>query len=164
MDAVTQVEFRIEQADSPVARMLIERLDKELLGNYPPVHMHGITSAGFEATGGVFVVGYVNGQPVVCGAIRPYQDAAEIKRMFVTPEYRGQKLGHAMLSFLEQEATRRGFTRAVLETGTKQTEAIALYASAGWTRIPAFGEYVGSPVSVCFEKRLGKSNPATITG
>ncbi len=153
---MTQVEFRVEQADSPAARLLIERLDQELRANYPAEHMHGIAATGFEAAGGVFVVGYAGGQPVVCGAIRPYQDAAEIKRMFVTPEYRGQRLGHAMLSFLEQEATRRGFARAVLETGTKQTEAIALYTSAGWTRIPAFGEYAGSPVSVCFEKRLLK--------
>jgi GNAT superfamily N-acetyltransferase len=153
---MTQVEFRIEQADSPAARLLIERLDKELRANYAAAHMHGIEAAGFEAAGGVFVVGYAEGEPVVCGAIRPYQGAAEIKRMFVTPEYRGRRLGHAMLRLLEQEAARRGFTRAILETGTKQTEAIALYTSAGWTRTPAFGEYVGSPVSVCFEKHLGQ--------
>ncbi len=59
-----------------------------------------------------------------------------------------------MLQFLEDQAARHGFARAVLETGKKQTEAISLYVSAGWQPIPPFGPYVGNPVSACFAKRL----------
>jgi hypothetical protein len=42
----------------------------------------------------------------------------------------------------------------VLETGERQGEALALYGRAGFSRIPAFGEYVGSPLSVCMAKTL----------
>jgi putative acetyltransferase len=41
----------------------------------------------------------------------------------------------------------------VLETGTRQAEAVAVYARAGFSRIPPFGEYVG-PLSVCLAKEL----------
>jgi len=35
-----------------------------------------------------------------------------------------------------------------------QPEAIGLYRSAGYVDIPSFGEYIGNPASMCFEKRL----------
>ena len=43
----------------------------------------------------------------------------------------------------------------VLETGTAQPEAIALYASSGYHRIPNFGTYREYPNSRCFAKTLG---------
>jgi putative acetyltransferase len=41
-----------------------------------------------------------------------------------------------------------------LETGVFQTEAIGLYQSFGFRRIPPFGPYFEDPVSLCMEKRL----------
>jgi GNAT superfamily N-acetyltransferase len=149
-----RVEYRIESAGSPAASRLIAALDGELARQYPGLPINGIDVAAFEADGGVFAIGYVDGKPAVCGAFRPWEDAAEIKRMFVMPAERGRGLGRRMLAFLEAESARRGFSRGVLETGNLQTEAIGLYRSMGWTPIPVFGPYVGSPISVCFEKRL----------
>ena len=152
---MTEVDFHIESAAAPVAAGLITALDQDLLRRYPGMSANGFDTAAFAAAGGVFAVGSIGGEPAVCGAFQAYGGAAEIKRMFVVPAFRGRGLGRRMLQFLEQEAARRGFTRGVLETGTQQPEAIGLYASAGWRRIPTFGPYVGSPVSTCFEKRLG---------
>ena len=45
-------------------------------------------------------------------------------------------------------------TRHPSDTGARQAEALALYARAGFSRIPAFGEYAGSPLSVCLAKPL----------
>jgi len=59
-----------------------------------------------------------------------------------------------VLRALEDEARRLEVGRIVLETGERQIEALALYRSSGFVRIPAFGEYVGSPLSVCMEKRI----------
>jgi hypothetical protein len=43
----------------------------------------------------------------------------------------------------------------VLETGTRQEEALALYRRTGFTSIPAYGEYTASPgTSVCLTKAL----------
>ena len=154
---MARVEYRIESAGSAAADRLIAALDDELSRQYPGLPVNGIDVADFEAGGGVFAVGYVDGEPAVCGAFRPWEDAAEIKRMFVLPSQRGRGLGRRMLAFLEAEAARRGYARAVLETGNLQREAIGLYRAMGWTPISIFGPYVGSPISVCFEKRLSRA-------
>jgi len=74
--------------------------------------------------------------------------------MYVSPEARGHGVGRAVLAALQTEARALGLARLVLETGIRQPEAIALYERAGFSRIPAFGEYVNSPVSVCMAKDL----------
>jgi len=154
---MVRVEYRIESAGSAAAARLIAALDDELSRQYPGLPVNGIDVADFEASGGVFAVGYIDGEPAVCGAFRPWEDAAEIKRMFVLPSQRGRGLGRRMLAFLEAEAARRGYARAVLETGNLQREAIGLYRAMGWTPIPIFGPYVGSPISLCFEKWLSRA-------
>jgi putative acetyltransferase len=146
--------IRIESARSPAACVMIAALDRDLLVRYPAESIHGIDVAAFDAQGGTFAIGYVGGEPAACGALRPYGDAAEIKRMFVAPDFRRRALARRMLAFLEAEAWRQGFRRALLETGLQQPEAIGLYRSTGWERIEAFGAYVGDPLSVCFAKRL----------
>jgi len=56
---------------------------------------------------------------------------------------------------LEQEALRLGATQVVLETGIRQTVAIALYARCGYRPIPLYGEYTASPgTSVCLGRTL----------
>ncbi len=47
-----------------------------------------------------------------------------------------------------------GRRRAVLETGTLQPEAVALYLSAGYEPMPPFGVYSGEPDSRCFAKNI----------
>ncbi|HEV7965344.1 MAG TPA: GNAT family N-acetyltransferase, partial [Actinoplanes sp.] len=79
---------------------------------------------------------------------------AEIKRMFVRPAYRGRGIARQLVVALEEEALAAGRPILRLETGTYLPAALALYRSAGYLPIPVFGEYVGNPFSVCFEKRL----------
>ena len=148
--------FRIESPGSAAAQSLMAALDEEILRRYPGEPTHGIEVAEFEAAGGMFAVCYVNDMPVACGAFRPFEGSAEIKRMYVLPSMRGRGLARAMLDFLEAEAERRGFSRAILETGRIMAEALGLYRSRGWTEILVFGPYVGDPKSICFEKYLAK--------
>jgi len=150
----------VERSDirSPEARALIEALNAELSSRYPE---DGATHFRLDeeevAPGhGAFLVAARAGKPVGCGAVRRIEPGtAEIKRMYVSPEARGQRIGRAVLSALEREARALGCARLVLETGVRQQEAIALYEHAGFSRIPAFGEYVHSPLSVCMAKDLG---------
>lgn len=58
------------------------------------------------------------------------------------------------MALLEDKGLQNGFTMLRLETGILQPEAIALYESLGYRRIPAFGEYVSDPSSICYEKDL----------
>lgn len=104
---------------------------------------------------GVYLVGYADGKPVACGALRPLDaETAEVRRMFVTASARRQGIAKAILVELERHAAASGFKFMRLETGNRQLSAMALYEQQGFRRIPPFGEYVGDPVSVCFEKRV----------
>lgn len=137
---------------------LIQALNAELTERYPhDVTDHFRLDAEEVVPGrGAFLVAYVSGKVAGCGAVRLLDAAeAEIKRMYVVPELRGHGLGRTLVAALEAEARALGVTRLILETGERQPEAIGLYASLGFMRIPAFGEYVGSPLSVCMAKALG---------
>ena len=97
----------------------------------------------------------VDGRAVACGAWQPLEPGvAELKRMYVRPAYRGRGIARQLVVALEEEAFAAGRPLLRLETGTYLTRAIALYRSAGYRPIPVYGEYVGNPYSVCFEKRL----------
>ena len=95
------------------------------------------------------------GMALGCGALRKLGDGvAELKRMYVVPAARGRGISGTLLGALEQEALRRGWTTLRLETGTLQPDAQRFYRRAGYHEIPLFGSYVGSELSVCFERRL----------
>jgi putative acetyltransferase len=161
------LEITVEPLTSEVASALIAALNTELSGQYPePGATHFTLDADDVAPGnGAFVVARWFGRPVGCGALRNLRDPAlvrelgahvgELKRMYVAPEARGQGVGWKLLDRLEAEARAFGLTRLVLETGTRQTQALALYRRAGYAEIPAYGEYVASPgTSVCMAKAL----------
>ena len=59
-----------------------------------------------------------------------------------------------MLAHLEETAREAGADVMVLETGTMQPEAIAMYVAAGYERIADFGHYSWSPLVRCFGKPL----------
>jgi GNAT superfamily N-acetyltransferase len=150
---------RIEPRDlgSPDADRLIAALNAELTERYPEEGAnHFRLDAEEVAPGrGAFLVAHHGESAVGCGAVRLISQAeAEVKRMYVDDAARGMGVGRALLRALEDEARALGATRLVLETGVRQPEAIGLYESAGFERIEAFGEYVGSEFSVCMAKSL----------
>lgn len=101
------------------------------------------------------VVAYVNGEAVGCGAFKPYADSTvEIKRMFVRPALRGQRIAQQVLTELEAWASELKFAGFVLETGKRQPEAIRLYQRCGYEIIPNYGQYAGLENSVCMQKLL----------
>ena len=102
-----------------------------------------------------YLVVVVHGRAVACGAWQPLEPGvAEIKRMYVRPAFRGRGIARQLIVALEEEALAGGRPVLRLETGTYLPAAISLYRSAGYVPIPVFGEYVGNPYSVCFEKSL----------
>lgn len=149
--------FRIQsrQPSDPDARTLIVELDAELHAQYSAENCHGLTSDEMEDFSGTFFVGYLEEEPVACGALRPLEEnVAELKRMFVRTPARGKGLGRKLLEALESHARESGIRTIRLETGIEQKAAISLYESSGYRHIPLFGEYIGSAISVCFEKDL----------
>ena len=74
--------------------------------------------------------------------------------MYVIPDRRGSGVSVAILRALESDAQARGWERLVLETGVEQPDAVRFYEREGYTRIPNFGYYADSPISLCYEKRF----------
>lgn len=101
------------------------------------------------------IVIFEDDKPVACGAIKAIDDnTMEVKRMFTIPNHRGKGFARTVLKELEIWAKELGYEKTVLETGKKQTEAVALYKKCGYAIIPNYGQYVGIENSVCFEKIL----------
>jgi putative acetyltransferase len=96
-----------------------------------------------------------SGNPVGCGALRRLDPVtAEVKRMYVAPASRGSGVATAILRALESAALDRGWTTIRLETGPAQPDAMRFYEREGYHEIPLYGVYIGSDVSVCFERVL----------
>lgn len=101
------------------------------------------------------IVVYVDEKPVGCGCFKRFDDeTVEIKRMFVFPEMRGKQLAAKLLQDLEKWAVEEGYTKAVLETGLRQVEAIRLYTRAGYMLTENYGQYIGMEESICYGKEL----------
>jgi putative acetyltransferase len=144
-------------ATDPRSIALIRELDAELSQSYAPENMHGL-HPGEEADARLkFFLLEVDGEVIGCGALRDLEaGVAELKRMFVRRAHRGRGFARELLTQLEGVATAAGIRRLRLETGTAQHAALALYRTAGYTDIPAYGEYIGSLTSICMEKELGR--------
>lgn len=79
------------------------------------------------------------GSAIGCVALRPLNDeAAEVKRMFVDPDWRGRGVGRAMLTTLIDAA--RALDYRILRLGTLDDmfAAQALYASLGFTPVKRY--------------------------
>ncbi|MGY1579722.1 GNAT family N-acetyltransferase [Streptomyces sp. MN13] len=119
--------------------------------------------ADFDPPNGVYFIAYdALDRPVATGGWRRQDQNgegnedgdAELKRMYVIREMRGLGLARRMLAALEDDARAAGRTRMVLETGTQQPEAIALYASSGYEPCAKFGYYRFHKASRCYAKAL----------
>ncbi|MGO4255512.1 GNAT family N-acetyltransferase [Marmoricola sp. RAF53] len=156
--------WRIERCSitDPDAARLVEEVQLEYVARYGSRDDTPLRPGYFEPPAGAFFVGYLDGIAVATGAWRLRTDVealgsratAEVKRMYVAPAGRGRGLARAVLAHLEETAAVAGATVMILETGTGQPEALALYASSGYQAIPGFGFYRDSPLNRCLARRL----------
>ena len=154
----------IERAElgAQTSRSLIAALNAELCSAYaePGANHFALDPAEVAPGRGAFLVVHLDGKPVGCGAVRLLDDeTGELKRMYVAPELRGRGLGRRLVAALEAEALTLGARRLVLETGVRQTRALALYRNTGFRAIPLYGEYCLSPAtSICLGKELPRNS------
>lgn len=154
--------IRTVRFDHPDAMKLNDRVQLEYTERYGDGDLTPMDPAQFDPPNGLFLIVYEDEQPVATGGWRAqerndegYSDGdAELKRMYVVPEARGRGLARRILRVLEESARDSGRARMVLETGTKQPEAITLYGSCGYTPTAKFGLYRFETDSRCFAKPL----------
>lgn len=147
-----------EPPNTAEALALIAALDDYLGGLYLPENRHGLSVAALQDTSVIFLVARLDGAAVGCGAVKFVKGGqevyAEVKRMYVTPQCRGQGVAQALLKYLEGLSSQKGFSVLRLETGVHQQEAIRLYERSGFSRCAAFGDYREDGVSLCYQKML----------
>ena len=124
---------RANAADLPAIKALIDaayaryltRMDKPpapMLRDYGPSVEAGTT--------------WVTGSPITAVlTLYPREDHLFIENIAVHPAAQGRGLGRALMSFAEEEAARRGFTRMALVTHEAMTENQAIYARLGYTEV-----------------------------
>lgn len=150
-----EVTFELVSYDDHVVVQLIQELQQEYVGRYGTPDDTPTDPGDFSAPSGAFVVGWVEGEPFGCVGLRRHDDErVEVKRMYVRAPFRGRGLSRRLIEVSEHEARRLGYPAIILETGTAQPEAMALYESSGYRPIPGFGYYRDSPMNRCYAKRL----------
>ena len=149
------VNVEVARLDDPVVKDLIELIQGEYVVRYGGPDDAPIDAEEFAPPRGLFLLATLDDAPAGCGGWRDLGDGrAEIKRMFTVAAVRNRGVARAVLAELERTAAAAGIREMVLETGSVQPEAIALYQSTGYDRIDGFGYYAGAPLSRAFGKRL----------
>lgn len=88
--------------------------------------------------GRLFVARY-DGAIAGCIALRKIDvDTCEMKRLYVRPGYRGNKIGRMLSERLIHEALAMGYRSMRLDTIPQMTAAIALYRSLGFREIEPY--------------------------
>jgi putative acetyltransferase len=156
------VEIQPERADHPEVVALLGALDRYLGELYEPEANHILSIEELLAPEISLFVARQGERIVGTGAVRRMPGEAdtggrpygEIKRMYVDPTLRGQRIGARLIEALEDAMRRDGITLALLETGRDQHEAVRLYMRAGYTLRSAFGGYPDNGLSVFMQKTL----------
>jgi putative acetyltransferase len=142
------------QPSDPAVRFLVAAQQQELRAIYEGRDdaTEPFEPVSLEGAGSLLLVCEEGGEWVACGALVRLEDGetAEVKRMYTAPLWRGRGKGKALLAALIAGGKSAGYRRLVLETGTLQPEAVALYERAGFVRVANYGAYRGVETSLCF--------------
>ena len=94
----------------------------------------------YAAPEGRLLLAFADGKLAGCIALRKLEDGVcEMKRLFVKDEFRGQKIGIALIEKLIDEARKIGYEKMRLDTyPPKMGKAVGLYESYGFREIPPY--------------------------
>lgn len=92
---------------------------------------------------GCLLLAMVNDQVAGCCALRPLDsadlpNAAEMKRLYVRPAYRGLRLGRQLAEGVMDAARQYGYSSIFLDTLDEMETARALYEDLGFEEIPPY--------------------------
>ncbi|MFZ6779048.1 GNAT family N-acetyltransferase [Undibacterium sp. Ji83W] len=150
---------RIDPASEAAGR-LIAMSDAYMAALYPAESNHLLSVDALVQDNVIFLGCHIDGQLAACGAVTILFDDeeqlsyGEIKRVFVSDEFRGRGLSKHIMRALEDHLLDQDIRVARLETGIRQPEALGLYFRLGYAERAAFADYEEDPLSVFMEKIL----------
>lgn len=133
---------------------LIAQLDKYQIGLYGIDCCHLDSAAELKRSGAYLVGVYVDDELTGIGAVKLFEEYAEIKRVYVEEAFRGSGIAEKIISTLEGYARQNGKTSIYLETGILQYAALQFYKKLGYKERTQFGSYMANGLSVFFEKKI----------
>jgi GNAT superfamily N-acetyltransferase len=110
--------------------------------------------AALPAGYSVLILAEVDGIAQGCVALRRLDArTAEVKRLYVRPDHRGEGIGRALIEAAIEAARRQGHRRLVLDSLPTMQAAIALYRLLGFRETTAYLP-APTPGALCFERPL----------
>lgn len=157
------VEVRTERPSTSAARYCLAQYFAELArrfeSGFDPAKSIHATADDFAPPKGHFVIAWLHGNPIGCGALIWHDDYAYLKRMWVAESSRGLGVGSRILQKLEELAAAGGMSLVRLETNRALAEAQALYRRSGYREVKPFND---EPYADhWFEKRVNPSPPTS---
>lgn len=104
-----------------------------------------------------YFVWIIDDRLVGCAGYYPFEEfdgCAELHKLYVDPEVRGQKLGYTLLKFVEEKARLAGYSSMYIETHTNLEKAIRLYHQNGYQDVPRPESVSHSAMNVFLKKDL----------
>jgi putative acetyltransferase len=130
-----------EQLDM-VRKLLVEYWENRKLELYVfdfDQELAGLPGAYAPPGGRLFLAQWKN-EPAGCVALRKLEpDICEMKRLYLSPKFRGKGIGRVLAEFIITEARNMGYKKIRLDTiQSNMQEAIALYRQLGFTEIAPY--------------------------
>lgn len=142
------------QPDSRDFRALAAKLDAyyfELVGDIQNRYAEPNRPENMTA----LAVAYEKDMPIGCGAWKRIDAVtAELKRLYVLPQFRRCGVARSLIAALEADAVAAGIRRMILETAVDTTDSHRLYLSAGYAVTDYYGSPAGEANCLCFCKEL----------
>jgi putative acetyltransferase len=126
------------------AKKLFKLLDAHNVSHCPPEECHLTQPEELEQANSILLGIFSGGALCGMGGLKFIDDYAEVSRMFILEEYRGNGLAVRLLNELEKEAVNRGRAVLRLETSDKFKKAFRLYLKYGFNQCEPFGEYINA--------------------
>src|SRR5437868_2719855 len=128
------MDIRIDDLSGPEIRELLLEHRQSMFLHSPPESVHALDIEGLRAADVTFWTAWENGELLGCGALKELDPQhAEIKSMRTAAAHLRRGVARNILDHLIGEATKRGYKRLSLETGSAAAfePAQRLYANFG---------------------------------
>ena len=151
------VQIKIDDLSGSEIRELLQEHLASMRLHSPPESVHALPIEGLQKTEITFWTAWENGELLGCGALKELDPQhGEIKSMRTSSRQLRKGVATTLLNYIICEASRRGYCRLSLETGSMKAfePARQLYAGAGFAACGPFADYVEDSNSVFMTKEL----------
>ena len=151
------IEIKRDDLTGPEIHALLEEHLRNMHSISPRESVHALDLGGLRRPEITFWTVWSGADLLGCGALKQLDAGhGEVKSMRTANAHRRKGVARAMLVHIIDEATRRGYARLSLETGSQPAfePARRLYAGFGFDFCGPFEGYVEDPNSVFMTRRL----------